>query len=496
MLSSKRLRACGVLGPIARTLVIAFTLSAAGCSADVTRFDFGSGGRNSTTSSIPMPPEPIGNGYGPNTNPRGLGLTEAPLPPTSGPPANYRTASYDQSPPPFAEPPPSAAPLGNSRSAGRQYDAPPFADPPPSSEPPGNYRVIGRQYKTAPPQQPPAEAPPFSAGSRPSLQPLPPATGETVEVQQGETLYSIGRRHGVPPAAIKDANGLTSDSVRPGQRLMIPGSREQAPPGRHASAAPHAVPPPESPAMQPGPAAQTAAPAVAPPPGWEGRYTMKNGDSLYGIAQRHRVSLDELKRANGITDPTRVWAGTVLNVPGQPDASAPAAAPPSAPPPGPPRIINLRPETIPAPEVKSVRRTDTANDAEPPAGQMSAGKFRWPVRGRVLAGFGRRPDGTQNDGLNIAVPHGTEIRAADDGKVAYAGNELKSFGNLVLIRHANGWVTAYAHADRLLVNKDDEVRRGQVIAKAGRTGSVDQPQVHFELRQGSRPIDPTPHLTE
>ena len=97
---------------------------------------------------------------------------------------------------------------------------------------------------------------------------------------------------------------------------------------------------------------------------------------------------------------------------------------------------------------------------------------------------------------SAAVTLGTEIRAADDGKVAYAGNELKSFGNLVLIRHANGWVTAYAHADRLLVNKDDEVRRGQVIAKAGRTGSVDQPQVHFELRQGSRPIDPTPHLTE
>jgi murein DD-endopeptidase MepM/ murein hydrolase activator NlpD len=116
------------------------------------------------------------------------------------------------------------------------------------------------------------------------------------------------------------------------------------------------------------------------------------------------------------------------------------------------------------------------------------------VRGKVIAGFGRRPDGTHNDGVNVAVPKGTEIYAAEAGKVAYAGNELKGYGNLVLIRHANGWVTAYAHADQLLVRPNDEVRRGQVIARAGRTGAVDQPQLHFELRQGSRPVDPMPHL--
>jgi murein DD-endopeptidase MepM/ murein hydrolase activator NlpD len=92
------------------------------------------------------------------------------------------------------------------------------------------------------------------------------------------------------------------------------------------------------------------------------------------------------------------------------------------------------------------------------------------------------------------VPQGTAIHAAESGKVAYAGNEIKGYGNLVLIRHPNGWVTAYAHADQLLVRPNDEVRRGQVIAKAGKTGAVDQPQVHFELRQGSRPVDPMPHL--
>jgi murein DD-endopeptidase MepM/ murein hydrolase activator NlpD len=121
-------------------------------------------------------------------------------------------------------------------------------------------------------------------------------------------------------------------------------------------------------------------------------------------------------------------------------------------------------------------------------------KFRWPVKGSVLAGFGKRPDGTHNDGVDIAVPAGTEVQAADGGTVAYAGNELKGFGNLVLIRHDNGWVSAYAHADELLVKRGDAVRRGQVIAKSGKTGTVDQPKLHFELRQGSKPVDPMPHL--
>ena len=116
------------------------------------------------------------------------------------------------------------------------------------------------------------------------------------------------------------------------------------------------------------------------------------------------------------------------------------------------------------------------------------------MSGRVLAGFGKRPDGTHNDGINLAVPQGTDIHAAEGGRVAYAGNELKGYGNLILIRHDNGWVSAYAHSDQILVKRDDIIKRGQVIARAGKTGTVDQPQVHFELRQGAKPIDPLPHL--
>ena len=220
---------------------------------------------------------------------------------------------------------------------------------------------------------------------------------------------------------------------------------------------------------------------------------MRNGDSLHGIALRHRVTVDELKRANGITDPTKVWAGAVLNVPPQPDAGngADAAARHA-----PPRVVQTPPRIINARARAEDRQPQRHHDRRRPAcaGDRRPASSSGRCAARSIAGFGRRPDGTHNDGVNVAVPQGTAIHAAESGKVAYAGNEIKGYGNLVLIRHANGWVTAYAHADQLLVRPNDEVRRGQVIAKAGKTGAVDQPQVHFELRQGSRPVDPMPHL--
>jgi len=117
------------------------------------------------------------------------------------------------------------------------------------------------------------------------------------------------------------------------------------------------------------------------------------------------------------------------------------------------------------------------------------------VKGRIIAAFGSKMDGTQNDGINLAVPEGTPVKAADDGVVAYAGNELKGYGNLVLIRHANGYVSAYANASEILVKRGDTIKRGQVIAHAGQTGNVTSPQLHFEIRKGSTPLDPTKYLT-
>src|SRR5213075_1402039 len=97
----------------------------------------------------------------------------------------------------------------------------------------------------------------------------------------------------------------------------------------------------------------------------------------------------------------------------------------------------------------------------------AAPQFRWPVRGRVISSFGPMTNGQQNDGINLAVPEGTAVRAAEDGVVAYSGNELKGYGNLVLVRHSNGFVTAYAHASELMVKRGDTIKRGQIIAKSG-----------------------------
>ena len=145
---------------------------------------------------------------------------------------------------------------------------------------------------------------------------------------------------------------------------------------------------------------------------------------------------------------------------------------------------------------KSARRTDdaptgaVASAAPDGASSGENGQFRWPARGRIIQGF--KSGG--NDGINIALPEGTSVRAAEDGKVAYAGSALKGYGNLVLIRHSNGFVTAYANNGELSVKSGDAVKRGQVIAKSGQTGDVSTPQLHFELRKGQTPVDPTNYL--
>ncbi len=147
----------------------------------------------------------------------------------------------------------------------------------------------------------------------------------------------------------------------------------------------------------------------------------------------------------------------------------------------------------PPPKSAQVVTPDVAV-SEKPVDSAATPSFRWPARGRVISGSGALANGQQNDGINLALPEGTPVHAAEDGVVAYAGSELKGYGNLVLIRHSNGFVTAYAHASEILVKRGDQVRRGQVIAKSGQTGNVTSPQLHFEIRKGSAPVDPTQYL--
>ena len=149
----------------------------------------------------------------------------------------------------------------------------------------------------------------------------------------------------------------------------------------------------------------------------------------------------------------------------------------------------------PAPAPVRVRTEPEAAKANPaPAALPHGAHFSWPLNGRILAGYGAAPDSGRNDGISIAAPRGAPIAAIEAGTVAYTGNELRGYGNLVLIKHADGWISAYAHCDELLVKNGDQVHRGTVIAKVGATGNVNEPQLYFELRRGKQPVDPREFL--
>lgn len=202
-------------------------------------------------------------------------------------------------------------------------------------------------------------------------------------------------------------------------------------------------------------------------------HVVRPGETLYSLSRAYDTDAYTLATANGLRSPYVIREGQRLRIPWRRSTPAVAASPAK-----PPVTVATR---RPAP--KAVPR--------PP---RASGGFVWPVRGRIISSFGAKSKGLHNDGINIAAARGTPVKAAENGVVAYAGNELRGFGNLLLIKHANGWVTAYAHNDALLVKRGRVVRRGQVIARVGSTGGVATPQLHFELRKGKRAVDPRRHL--
>ena len=153
--------------------------------------------------------------------------------------------------------------------------------------------------------------------------------------------------------------------------------------------------------------------------------------------------------------------------------------------------VTAQPVQPVAPAPAHQPETAKASVTEPEETASVSGDFRWPARGRVIAGFGANGG---NEGINIAVPEGTPVKATEAGTVTYAGSEVKGYGNLVLIRHENGFVSAYAHNGSLSVKRGEQVKRGQVIATSGQTGNVTSPQLHFEIRKGATPVDPMKHL--
>lgn len=255
---------------------------------------------------------------------------------------------------------------------------------------------------------------------------------QIVGVRHGDTIYAVSRRTGVTVREIIEHNRLRPPyRLKPGQRLKIPGPRF---------------------------------------------HVVRKGETVYSISRDHGVDMSTLVRANYIRRPYKIEVSQKLVIPGRGTGSA-----------------------KPATRVRTAARSKAKGKAKKPipAPPRRTGKqFSWPVKGgKVISRFGPKAGGLHNDGINIAVKKGTDVRAAESGVVAYSGNELRGFGNLLLVRHAGGWVTAYAHNQRLLVKRGDRIKRNQVIAKSGDSGSVKTPQIHFEIRKGSAAVNPQQHLS-
>jgi murein DD-endopeptidase MepM/ murein hydrolase activator NlpD len=278
-------------------------------------------------------------------------------------------------------------------------------------------------------------------------QPRPKPLPHTIIVGSGDSLYLIGKRYQVPLRALIDANRLEPPyRLYPGQELTLPKTRT---------------------------------------------HKVAEGESLYGISRHHSVDTAQLASLNGLTPPYTIYAGQELRLPATAITGEPWALPEHT-----SAARRPEPNAVSAGEQKKLAGTPVPVPkpaiASPPP--RSSGKFSWPAKGEVISKFGPKDGGLHNDGINIKVPEGTPVRSVENGVVAYAGNELKGYGQLLLVRHADGLITAYAHNSKLLVKRGDSVTRGQIIGHAGKTGSVSQPQIHFEVRKGTKALDPLTYL--
>ena len=295
--------------------------------------------------------------------------------------------------------------------------------------------------------------------------------------------------------------------------LLLAGLAACVPAARQGSLSPAKAPlvaplPPPKPAWQ----ARKVVTDAIPVPGGR-QHIVKPGETGIAIARAYGVEWSKVAAANGLSPPYLLEVGARLLLPTARQVAAMSVEDRA-------RAFNLQiddiitggePAALRPPVRKPVTRVPPASQGSPPVrqGSPSAGqgsppapvaalptltgdapRFAWPVDGRILSGFGAKPGGRFNDGVNLKASAGAPVRAAGDGIVAYAGDAIPGFGNLLLIKHAGGWVTAYGHNDALLVARGKRIARGDVIARAGATGSVVEPQLHFELRKGRTPVDP------
>ncbi len=355
------------------------------------------------------------------------------------------------------------------------------------------------------------------------------AGGTQVTVKEGETVYNLSRRFGVPADVIMKSNGLSeADGLKAGSKIVIPtyvysdkagvsapdsnpktanakSSRgeqqpsdpkqsqqnlavlQQAPKGKEGSA---------------GTAVASADNSNARPAAAAGTYKVQEGDSLARIARNTGTSVNAIKEANGLSDGL-IRVGQTVTIRGS--GCAPKVAAAGA---GSDKVVtNATPRPVDAPAAKQPEKGEQVASYTPPKktekvieqadetapDATGIGRMRWPVQGRVISQYGKG-SGKSNDGIDISVPEGTPVKAAENGVVIYAGDGLKEFGNTVLVRHEDGLVTVYGHASQLKVQRGDKVKRGQEIAVSGMSGQTDAPKLHFEVRKNSAPVDPSTYL--
>jgi len=252
-------------------------------------------------------------------------------------------------------------------------------------------------------------------------------------VKKGETLYALSRQYGVPVRALVTANKLRSPyTLAVGQRLQVPTART---------------------------------------------HIVQKGETGYSISRRYGVTASALMRRNGIRAPYRLAVGQQLKLPGGATRAVAVAS------------------TSKSPTTRQPSKSTGRTVAMPTPPPRSGAGFDWPLSGKIASRFGPREGGMHNDGINILAALGTPVKAADAGIVVYASNALEGYGNLLLVKHAGGWITAYAHNERLLVRPGQKVKRGEIVARVGSTGGVAVPQLHFEIRKGRQALNPLRYLT-
>ncbi len=287
-------------------------------------------------------------------------------------------------------------------------------------------------------------------------------------VVPGDTVGTLAERYKLEVRDIMVANRLQAPYIlQPGQRLMLP--------------------PPRT-------------------------YRVRSGDTLYGVSRLFNVSTTQIARLNTLHSPYVLQRGQVLRLPavaGEPSAPVRKVAALSAPDvmrdgvTSPPRASGriereeLAPPTVagdsipePAPQMANASLSAKLPGTTPP---RSGAKFSMPVQGAILSSYGPKPGGLHNDGINIKAPKGAPVRAAENGVIVYAG-DMKGYGRMVLIRHADRWMTAYAHLDNIQVPRGATVKRGETIGTVGSSGTVSEPQLHFEIRRGTEALNPEKYM--